>query len=171
MRLTVIGIGYLGLTHAVCMADLGHEVIGLDADAEKVARAANGEVPFFEPGLEPILRKNLDAGRLRFTTSYEEVARFGDVHFICVGTPQAADGSADMRQVYAAADALSVHLSQPCLVVGKSTVPVGTARRLMTRIREAGPVGTGWRSPGIPSSFGKASPFRTVCHLIGSYSE
>jgi UDPglucose 6-dehydrogenase len=141
VRLTVIGIGYLGLTHAVCMADLGHEVIGLDADVEKVARAASGEVPFFEPGLEPLLRKNLDAGRLRFTTSYEEIARFGDVHFICVGTPQAADGSADMRQVYAAADALSMHLSRPCLVVGKSTVPVGTARSLTARIREAAPAG------------------------------
>jgi UDPglucose 6-dehydrogenase len=141
VRLTVIGIGYLGLTHAVCMAELGHDIIGLDADTEKVARAANGEVPFFEPGLEPMLRKNLDAGRLRFTTSYEEIARFGDIHFICVGTPQAADGSADMRQVHAAADALSVHLSQPCLVVGKSTVPVGTARSLTTRIREAAPVG------------------------------
>jgi UDPglucose 6-dehydrogenase len=141
MRLTVIGIGYLGLTHAVCMADLGHEVIGLDADAARVARAANGEMPFFEPGLEPLLRKNLDAGRLQFTTSYEAVAEFGDVHFLCVGTPQADDGSADMRQVHAAVDALSPHLSRPCLVVGKSTVPVGTARSLVARIRQAAPAG------------------------------
>jgi UDPglucose 6-dehydrogenase len=141
MRLTVIGIGYLGLTHAVCMADLGHEVIGLDADTKKLAQAANGEMPFFEPGLEPLLRKNLDAGRLRFTTSYEEAAGFGDVHFVCVGTPQAEDGSADMRQVYGAVDALSVHLSRSCLVVGKSTVPVGTARSLLARIRGAAPAG------------------------------
>jgi UDPglucose 6-dehydrogenase len=141
MRLTVIGTGYLGLTHAICMADLGHEVIGLDADVKKVAQAASGEVPFFEPGLEPLLRKNLDADRLQFTTSYEEVAEFGDVHFVCVGTPQAADGSADMRQVYAAVDALSPHLSRPCLVVGKSTVPVGTARSLSARIADAAPVG------------------------------
>jgi UDPglucose 6-dehydrogenase len=141
MRLTVIGLGYLGLTHAVCMADLGHEVMGLDADKEKVDRAAGGEVPFFEPGLEPLLRKNLDAGRLQLTTSYEEVARFGDVHFICVGTPQAGNGSADMRQVYAAVDSLSLHLSRPCLVVGKSTVPVGTARSLTARIRESAPAG------------------------------
>jgi UDPglucose 6-dehydrogenase len=139
VRLTVIGIGYLGLTHAVCMADLGHEVIGLDADAKKVAQADGGEMPFFEPGLESLLRKNLDAGRLRFTTSYEEVAEFGAVHFICVGTPQAEDGSADMRQVHAAVDALSPHLFGPCLVVGKSTVPVGTARSLMERIKEAAP--------------------------------
>jgi len=137
MRLTVIGIGYLGLTHAVCMANLGHEVVGLDTDAEKVAQAASGETPFFEPGLESLLRKNLESGRLRFTTSYADAAEFGDVHFLCVGTPQAADGSADMRHVYAAADALATHLSGPCLVVGKSTVPVGTARDLTDRIRAA----------------------------------
>jgi UDPglucose 6-dehydrogenase len=141
MKLTVIGIGYLGLTHAVCMAHLGHEVLGIDADAEKVARAANGEVPFFEPGLEPLLRKNLEAGRLQFTTSYEQVAVFGDVHFVCVGTPQATDGSAEMGQVYAAVDSLSPHLSGPCLVSGKSTVPVGTARGLLARIREVAPAG------------------------------
>lgn len=95
MRLTVRGIGYLGLTLAVCMADLGHEVFGLDADAKKVARADSGEMPFFESGPESLLRKNLDAGRLRFTTSSEDVAGFGNVHFICVGTPRAEDGSAD----------------------------------------------------------------------------
>ena len=141
MRLTVIGTGYLGLTHAVCMADLGHDVMGLDLDADKVARARNGEVPFFEPGLEPLLRKNLDAGRLRFTTSFAEAADFGDVHFLCVGTPQAAGGSADLRHVHAAADALAPHLRRPCLVIGKSTVPVGTARSLAARIRERAPAG------------------------------
>jgi UDPglucose 6-dehydrogenase len=141
MRLTVIGIGYLGLTHAVCMADLGHEVIGLDTDVEKVANVADGRVPFFEPGLEPLLRKNLEAGRLRFTTSYEEVGGYGDVHFVCVGTPQARDGSADMRQVHGAVDALSLHLYRPCLVVGKSTVPVGTAHSLTARIRQVAPAG------------------------------
>jgi len=71
-RLTVIGTGYLGLTHAVCLADLGHEVLAIDVDEEKIAKAASGEAPFFEPGLEPLLRKNLDAGRLRFTTSFAE---------------------------------------------------------------------------------------------------
>jgi UDPglucose 6-dehydrogenase len=139
MRLTVIGIGYLGLTHAVCLADLGHEVVGLDTDPAKVAHAASGEIPFFEPGLESLLRKNLDSGRLRFTTSYAEAAEFGDIHFVCVGTPQSADGSADMRHVHAAADALAPYLSRPCLVVGKSTVPVGSARRLAARIRSHAP--------------------------------
>src|SRR5216684_3139193 len=138
-RLTVIGIGYLGLTHAVCMADLGHDVLAIDVDEDKVAAAARGDAPFFEPGLEPLLRKNLDAGRLRFTTSYSEVADFGDVHFLCVGTPQSADGSADMRYVNAVVDALAPHLTRRCLVVGKSTVPVGTARRITARIRELAP--------------------------------
>src|ERR1700759_4755512 len=88
VRITVIGTGYLGLTHAVCMADLGHQVLAIDTDAEKVAKAARGEAPFFEPGLERLLRKNLDAGRLRFTGSFAEIGEFADVHFICVGTPQ-----------------------------------------------------------------------------------
>src|SRR3984885_8712380 len=128
LRLSVIGLSYLGLTHAVSLAELGHEVIGLDLDADKVARAASGEAPFFEPGLEPLLRKNLDAGRLRFTTSYAEVAQFGDVHFLCVGTPQSDDGSADLRYVEAVVGDLAPSLARRCLIVGKSTVPVGTAR-------------------------------------------
>jgi UDPglucose 6-dehydrogenase len=137
--MTVIGIGYLGLTHAVCLADAGHDVLGLDVDAEKVATAARGEVPFFEPGLEALLRKNLDAGRLRFTTSFAEVGAFGEVHFLCVGTPQADAGRADLSYVYAAAQALAPHLDEECLVVGKSTVPVGTARKLRDRVRELAP--------------------------------
>ena len=143
MRLTIIGIGYLGLTHAVCMAELGHDVVALDTDADKLSQASSGEVPFFEPGLEAMLRKNLDAGRLRFTASYAEVAEFGDVHFLCVGTPQAADGSADMSYVVAAADSLAPHLRRPCLIVGKSTVPVGSARSLAARISAKAPVGVG----------------------------
>jgi len=141
MRVTVAGIGYLGLTHAVCMADLGHEVLAMDVDEGKVARAAQGEVPFFEPGLEALLRKNLDAGRLRLTTSFAELAAFGTVHFLCVGTPPAADGHADLRYVRAAVDALAPHLTSPCLVVGKSTVPVGTARSLQQAITLAAPAG------------------------------
>jgi UDPglucose 6-dehydrogenase len=140
-KVTVIGTGYLGLTHAVCMADLGHEVLAIDVDESKLAKASSGEVPFFEPGLEPLLRKNLDSGRLRFTTSFAEVGAFGDVHFLCVGTPQAADGQADLSYVHAALDALAPHLSTGCLIVGKSTVPVGTARRLLARVRAAAPAG------------------------------
>src|SRR6202043_3589073 len=140
-RVTVIGTGYLGLTHAVCLADLGHDVLAIDIDEDKIAKAANGEAPFFEPGLEPLLRKNLDAGRLRFTTSFAEVGAFGVVHFLCVGTPQGPGGEADLSSVHAAADALAPQLSAACLIVGKSTVPVGTARQVLSRVRALAPAG------------------------------
>jgi UDPglucose 6-dehydrogenase len=140
-RVTVIGTGYLGLTHAVCLADLGHEVLAIDVDATKIAMAARGEAPFFEPGLEPLLQKNLDAGRLRFTMSFAEIAAFGDVHFLCVGTPEGDAGRADLSAVRAAASSLAPHLSGPCLVVGKSTVPVGTARQVLASLRSVAPAG------------------------------
>jgi UDPglucose 6-dehydrogenase len=141
LRVSVIGTGYLGLTHAVCMADLGHEVLAIDVDADKIAMAARGETPFFEPGLEPLLRKNLDAGRLRFTDSFAEVGEFADVHFICVGTPQAkgGGGSADLSYVFSASDALAPHLTRATLLVGKSTVPVGTSREIIARVHAAAP--------------------------------
>ena len=88
LRITVVGCGYLGATHAACMAELGFDVLGLDVDEAKVATLNEGRPPFFEPGLEPMLRKHVETGRLRFTTSYEEVASFGDAHFLCVSTPQ-----------------------------------------------------------------------------------
>ena len=140
-RVTIIGTGYLGLTHAVCLADLGHEVLAIDVDAEKIAMAARGETPFFELGLEPLLRKNTESGRLRFTMSFAEVGEFGDIHFLCVGTPEGDSGRADLSSVYAAAEALAPHLTSPCLVVGKSTVPVGTARQVMNRMRAIAPAG------------------------------
>ncbi len=130
-RLTVIGTGYLGATHAVCMAELGFEVLGLDVDVAKVEALQSGKVPFFEPGLPELLQKNLDTGRLRFTTSFEEVGAFGDVHFLCVGTPQKkGEYAADMTYVDAAFRSLVPHLRNGALVVGKSTVPAGTAERL-----------------------------------------
>jgi UDPglucose 6-dehydrogenase len=139
LRVTVIGTGYLGLTHAVCMADLGHQVLAIDVDEEKIAKATRGEVPFFEPGLEPLLRKNLDAGRLRFTSSFAEIGAFGEVHFLCVGTPEGEAGHADLSYVFSAADALAPHLAGPCLLVGKSTVPCGTARQVLARLRALAP--------------------------------
>src|ERR1700760_2825469 len=143
LRISVIGTGYLGLTHAVCMADLGHEVLAIDVDAEKIAKASRGETPFFEPGLEPLLRKNLDAGRLRFTDSFAEIGDFGDVPFICVGTPQVKDGggAADLSYVFGAAEALAPHLTRPTLIVGKSTVPVGASRQVIERVHAAAPAG------------------------------
>ena len=141
-RLTILGTGYLGATHAVCMAELGFEVLGMDTDAAKIASLAAGRVPFHEPGLQELLEKNLASGRLRFTTSYAEVAEFGDVHFLCVGTPQKkGEMAADMTYVDAVVDGLAPLLTRPCLVAGKSTVPAGTAERLAVRLAELAPVG------------------------------
>ncbi|GAA1011955.1 UDP-glucose 6-dehydrogenase [Acrocarpospora pleiomorpha] len=141
-RLTVIGTGYLGATHAICMASLGYEVVGLDVDANKIKKLQSGEVPFFEPGLPELLAKTMESGRLRFTTSYEEAAAHGDVHFICVGTPQQPGSDAcDLTYVDAAVRGLAAHLTRRCLVVGKSTVPVGTSARLSDMLRELAPAG------------------------------
>jgi UDPglucose 6-dehydrogenase len=141
MRLSVLGTGYLGTTHAACMAELGFDVVGMDVDEAKIAALTDGRVPFYEPDLEPLLRKNLESGRLRFTTSYAEAAT-ADVHFLCVGTPQRkGEYAADMRYVDGVVDGLAPHLDRPTLVVGKSTVPVGTAARLQQRIAELAPAG------------------------------
>ncbi|GAA3428337.1 UDP-glucose dehydrogenase family protein [Streptosporangium sandarakinum] len=143
-RLTMVGTGYLGATTSACMAELGFEVLGVDVDAEKIARLQAGDLPIHEPGLEEILRRNLAAGRLRFTTSFEEAAAFGDVHFLCVGTPQkAGEYGADVSYLDAAIEALAPHLQRECLVVGKSTVPVGTAQRLADKLVRLAPIGAG----------------------------
>ncbi|WP_066363633.1 UDP-glucose dehydrogenase family protein [Herbidospora mongoliensis] len=141
-RLTVIGTGYLGATHAICMASLGYEVVGLDTDPRKIERLQSGEVPFFEPGLPELLQKTMETGRLRFTTSVEEAAAHGDVHFICVGTPQMPGLDAcDLTYVDASVTALAPLLDRKVLVVGKSTVPVGTAARLTALVKELAPAG------------------------------
>jgi UDPglucose 6-dehydrogenase len=141
-RLSVLGTGYLGATHAVCMAEMGYEVLGMDVDPAKIAKLSNGEVPFFEPGLEPLLRKNIESGRLKFTTSYEEAGRFGDVHFICVGTPQKkGEYAADMTYVNAVTHGILPYVSDGDLLVGKSTVPVGTAERLTAEVLASAPEG------------------------------
>ncbi len=141
-RITVLGTGYLGTTHAACLAELGFEVLGLDTDDTQVKALAGGSLPFHEPGLEELLRQGLDSGRLRFTTSYADAAEFGDIHFVCVGTPQRADSSAaDLSHLEACVETLAPRLTRPCLVVGKSTVPVGTAALLTERLTRLAPVG------------------------------
>ncbi len=139
-RLTVIGTGYLGAVHAACLAELGFEVLGTDIDPVRIGSLNQGRAPFREPGLEPLLRRGLRSGRLRFTTSLPEVAHFGDVHFLCVGTPQ-RDGhpGADLSQLYACVDALAPLLRRPCLVAGKSTTPAGTAAALAGRLAALAP--------------------------------
>ena len=129
-KMTVIGCGYLGAVHAACMAQLGHDVVGIDVDAAKVALLAAGETPFFEPGFAEVLQAALASGRLSFTTDMA-AAKGRTVHFVCVGTPQKRNEyAADLAYVDAAVTSLIPHLSPGDLVVGKSTVPVGTARRL-----------------------------------------
>ncbi|NGP07720.1 UDP-glucose/GDP-mannose dehydrogenase family protein [Rhodococcus sp. 14C212] len=141
-NIAVFGTGYLGATHAACMAELGHEVIGVDIDKAKLAKLEAGEVPFFEPGLEEVLRRNISAGRLQFSDSYEEAARFADVHFIGVGTPQkTGEFAADLTYVNAVVETLAPMLNRPAVIFGKSTVPVGTAQRLGDRARELSPAG------------------------------
>ena len=140
MRITVIGTGYLGAVHAACMADIGHEVLGVDVDEAKIAALAEGRPPFFEPGLPDLLARTHERGNLRFTTSLQEAAEFGDVHFVCVGTPQRKGSyAADMKYVDAVVEGLARHLDRPSLIVGKSTVPVGTAARLAELIAELAP--------------------------------
>lgn len=139
-RLTVIGCGYLGTTHAACMAELGYDVLATDIDETRVARLAAGDLPFFEPELADTLRRGLDSGKLRFTTSYEAVAEHGDVHFLCLGTPQReSEYAADLAYLEAAVGALAPLLRRQCLVVGRSTVPAGTAARLAKELARLAP--------------------------------
>lgn len=141
-RIAVFGTGYLGATHAACMAELGHEVLGVDVDIAKLAKLESGEVPFYEPGLEEVLKRNLENGRLRFTSSYSEAADFADVHFIGVGTPQRkGEFAADLTYVDAVVETLVPLLTRPSVIFGKSTVPVGTAERLGARARQLAPTG------------------------------
>jgi UDPglucose 6-dehydrogenase len=132
--LSVVGLGYLGTTHAACMSSLGYTVIGIDTDKNKVAQLSRGELPFYEPGLEELLKSQLQSGRLTFSTDYSLVEK-ADVHFVCVGTPQQKDSlAANMTYVRAAMASLAPHLKSGSLVVGKSTVPVGTAQILASEL-------------------------------------
>ena len=138
MKLSVIGTGYLGATHAAAMASLGFEVTGVDVDEAKIELLRSGKVPFFEPGLEELLLAEVNSGRLKFTTDFSQISDC-EVHFICVGTPQQKDSlAADLKYVDAALDSIAPHAKADSLVVGKSTVPVGTAERLAKRLKELG---------------------------------
>lgn len=139
LKFSVIGTGYLGATHAAAMSSLGFEVIGVDVEAAKVAALSKGKVPFYEPGLEELLEQEVNSGRLHFTTDISEI-KDCDVHFICVGTPQQKGSlAADLTYVNAALEAVAPHAKKGSLVVGKSTVPVGTAQRLLNRLKAVNP--------------------------------
>ncbi|MCX4685875.1 UDP-glucose dehydrogenase family protein [Kitasatospora purpeofusca] len=180
LRISVIGTGYLGATHAAAMAEFGFEVLGLDIDPEKIATLTAGQVPMYEPGLSELLLKHVaghegSTGRLRFTTSAQEAAEFGDVHFVCVNTPQRkGEFAADMSYVDAAIDALAPHLTRPVLVVGKSTVPVGSAGRLAERLAALAPVGEGaelaWNPEFLREGFAVQDTLRPDRIVIGARS-
>jgi UDPglucose 6-dehydrogenase len=171
-RLTVLGTGYLGATHAACLAELGFDVLGLDTDPDVVAALAAGELPFYDPGLDELLGRGLRSGRLRFTTSYAEVAEFGDVHFVCVGTPQRPDSAgADLSQLMSCIDALAPRLERPCLIAGKSTIPVGTAAVLAERVAELAPAGAqvqlAWNPEFLREGFAVADTLRPERIVVG----
>lgn len=176
LHLTVLGTGYLGITHAACMASLGFDVLGVDTDIGKVDQLNAGYPPIYEPGLGDLLRAGLSAGRLRFTASYREAAAFGDVHFVCAGTPQEpGSGHADLSHVRACVATLAPLLGRPCLVVGKSTVPVGTARQLAAELSRTRP-GTelAWNPEFLREGSAVAdtlSPARIVAGVTSGWAE
>ncbi|HOY33801.1 MAG TPA: UDP-glucose/GDP-mannose dehydrogenase family protein [Piscinibacter sp.] len=137
MKLTVVGTGYVGLVTGACFAEMGNDVLCIDVDADKIARLEKGEIPIFEPGLREIVLRNVEQGRLHFSTDVREGVRFGTMQFIAVGTPPDEDGAADMQHVLAAARSIGEHMTDYKLVIDKSTVPVGTADAVRESIAQA----------------------------------
>ncbi len=171
-KVSVFGTGYLGTTHAVGMAEIGHEVVGVDIDPDKIERLSAGDVPFFEPGLSELLQKHIGTGRLRFTTDAEDAAHFADIHFIGVGTPQKrGENAADMRFVDAVIETIAPLLTRPAVVLGKSTVPVGSAARLADRLRELAPAGDavqlGWNPEFLREGFAVEDTLRPDRIVLG----
>ncbi|MEU6391214.1 UDP-glucose/GDP-mannose dehydrogenase family protein [Streptomyces sp. NPDC046939] len=175
LKITVIGTGYLGATHAAAMAELGFEVTGLDVVPEKIDMLTRGEVPMYEPGLEELLRKHVagiegSTGRLRFTMDFAEAGAFGDVHFVCVNTPQKhGEYACDMSYVDSAFASLAPHLKQGALVVGKSTVPVGSAHRLAGLLPEG--VELAWNPEFLREGFAVNDTLHPDRIVIGVGSE
>lgn len=176
MKLTVIGCGYLGTTHAACMAELGHEVLGMDSDMDKVHVLNSGKAPFFERDLDLLLAKHTTSGRLKFTGSYSEAARFADLHFIGVGTPEQPGNDAyDLTHLFSAVRQLAPRLTAPATVTVKSTVPVGTAPRVAGLLRELAPAGdaveVAWNPEFLRESFAVADTLRPDRLVLGFQSE
>jgi len=168
LKLSVIGTGYLGATHAACMASLGFEVIGYDTEASKIELLSKGKVPFYEPDLEDLLAEQIKSGRLTFTTNINDLAD-ADVHFICVGTPQIKGGNAaDLKYVDSALEAIAKIVKPGGLVVGKSTVPVGTATRLRNRLLELNPkVDLAWNPEFLREGFAVEDTLRPNRLVVG----
>jgi UDPglucose 6-dehydrogenase len=172
VKLSVIGTGYLGATHAAAMASLGFEVIGIDVDPKKIELLRAGKVPFFEPGLEELLLQEVKSGRLKFSTDFAD-AKDCDIHFICVGTPQQQNSlAADLKYVDAAVDAIAPHAKSGSLVVGKSTVPVGTATRLAKRLAELGSLAElAWNPEFLREGFAVEDTLRPNRLVVGVTSD
>jgi UDPglucose 6-dehydrogenase len=175
MKLSVIGCGYLGATHAACMSSLGFEVVGIDTESNKVQLLSNGELPFYEPGLETLLASEVKSGRLTFTTDFSAAAD-ADVHFICVGTPQSQDSlAADLTYVKSAVAAIAPHLKDGALVVGKSTVPVGTAQALRELLATSAPqADLAWNPEFLREGFAvedTLTPNRLVVGVVNDRAE
>lgn len=135
MKVTIVGSGYVGLVAGACLAETGNDVICADVDPRKVARLLESDIPIYEPGLEPLVRRNRAEGRLDFTTDVGAAVEHGKVVFIAVGTPPGEDGSADLQHVLSVARTIGQHMNEPKVIVTKSTVPVGTAEKVRTAIR------------------------------------
>ena len=172
LRLSVIGTGYLGATHAAAMSSLGFEVVGVDVDAGKIETLGRGEVPFYEPGLDQLLRDEVASKRLTFTTDFNAVSDC-DVHFICVGTPQSKDSlAADLRFVDASLEAIAPVVKPGSLIVGKSTVPVGTAGRLSARLNEINPQAElAWNPEFLREGFAVEDTLRPNRLVVGVTSD
>jgi UDPglucose 6-dehydrogenase len=139
-NITVIGVGYVGLVTGTCFADLGNKVIALDISEERIEGLKKGIMPIYEPGLQEMVTRNVDAGRLSFTTSYEEAVKDAEFVFICVGTPEGVDGEADLQYVRMAAESVARTMDHPLIIINKSTVPVGTGDWVADIVRESQPM-------------------------------
>jgi UDPglucose 6-dehydrogenase len=172
LKLSVIGTGYLGATHAAAMSSLGFEVVGIDVDPGKVELLRAGKVPFYEPGLEELLLTEVNSGRLTFTSDFTKAADC-DVHFICVGTPQQKDGlAADLTYVNSALESIAPHAKADSLIVGKSTVPVGTAARLSARLKEINPKAElAWNPEFLREGFAVEDTLRPNRLVVGVTSD
>ena len=168
LKLSVIGTGYLGATHAACMASLGFEVIGFDTQSSKIDLLSKGKVPFYEPGLEVLLAEQIKAKRLTFTNKVEDLSD-ADVHFICVGTPQVKNGNAaDLTYVNSALESIAKYVKPGGLVVGKSTVPVGTETKLRNRLLELNPnADLAWNPEFLREGFAVEDTLRPNRLVIG----
>src|ERR1700691_5281297 len=137
MKIAVIGTGYVGLVTGTCLAETGNDVVCVDIDAAKIRRLGEGEIPIYEPGLEELVRRNVAADRLRFTTDLAEAVRPAQLIFLAVGTPSSDDGAADLSNVWAVVDAVAPHVNDETIVITKSTVPVGTNAKILARITKS----------------------------------